>query len=247
MPRIAAISLATIDGLLESNYARALRLVEIALEGGPDIVLLPEAFAAGYPQLPPSGSLEAFAEDPTASAYLTALRQLSARGRCLLLTGYLERNPAHPARPFNAARLFDAGRDAGVHYKSSLWPDDHRPYRDERALLSPGPGSTIFPTRWGRIAVQICYENMIPANWDTLAGRCDMVLSPYNCQGDPSCHNVDAARRLGLPSAWADRTGTVYAGTYWQPNPGTAGIVDARGNVLAVSASGVEAIVTASL
>jgi hypothetical protein len=95
--------------------------------------------------------------------------------------------------------------------------------------------------------VLICYENMLPANWDTLAGRVDVVLSPYNCQGDPAHNNVREARRLGIPSAWADRTGTVYAGGPFAPNPGTAGLVDAFGTVLACSAPGVEMIVTGRL
>jgi hypothetical protein len=59
------------------------------------------------------------------------------------------------------------------------------------------------------------------ANWDTLRGKVDYVLSPYNCEGDPSGNNIRNAKRLAIPSAWADRTGTVYCGDGYMMNPGT--------------------------
>ncbi len=43
-------------------------------------------------------------------------------------------------------------------------------------------------------------------------------------------------------SAWADRTGTVYCGNDYMMNPGTAGIVDASGRVVAHSQVGAEVI-----
>lgn len=49
------------------------------------------------------------------------------------------------------------------------------------------------------------------------------------------------------PSAWADRTGTVYCGKGYMMNPGTAGIVDSSGKVLTHSQVGAETIVVAEL
>lgn len=58
--------------------------------------------------------------------------------------------------------------------------------------------------------------------------------------------------QVSLPTAWANRTGTVH----WpandkpngvMPNPGTAGILDRDGKLLARSDPGVEAIVTAEI
>jgi len=42
--KVAAIAIATVDGLIDANYARAGRLVEIALADAPDIVPLPVAW-----------------------------------------------------------------------------------------------------------------------------------------------------------------------------------------------------------
>lgn len=65
-----------------------------------------------------------------------------------------------------------------------------------------------------------------------LKGKVDMVISIYNCEGDPS-HNIDRSPELGVPSDWADRTGTFYCGKgRYTSNPDTAGMVDAEGKVL---------------
>ena len=80
-----------------------------------------------------------------------------------------------------------------------------------------------------------------------LAGRVKFVLSPYNCQGDPSGNNVRHAQRLHIPSAWADRTGTVYQGNGYQANMGAAGLVSAAGEVIEISPPGVESIVTGEI
>lgn len=238
--RIAAIAVATVDGMVAENYARALRLGEIALSSKPDIILFPEAFAAGYCGTDLRPHAEALDSDDQ-----RRFMDLSRRGDCLVLVGFIEKTRTGVR---NTVGLYDRGARLGTHSKRSLWVDKKRPYRDEPALMEPGPALEVFPTRFGRLAVVICYENMLAANWDEIAGKVDFVLSPYNCEGDPSHNNLREAKRLGIPSAWADRTGTVYCGPdSWGPNPGTAGLVDAAGQVIAKSAPGVETIVVGEL
>lgn len=234
--RVAAIAVATLDGLLAANYRRAERLVEIALAGAPDLVLLPEAFAAGYC----GGDLRPLAERRD-SRHLRRFRAMSRAGNCLIALGFLERVDTGIR---NAVVLFDQGEEIGVHYKRTLWADADRPYRDETTLMVPGPGIEVFDTRFGRCAVIICYENMVDGDWAEAAPHADFVLSPYNCEDDPSRHNLAQSGRHGIPSAWANRTGTVFAGDRYLPNPGTAGLVDAGGRLVARSEPGVEAIVT---
>ncbi|MHB9131412.1 MAG: carbon-nitrogen hydrolase family protein [Armatimonadota bacterium] len=238
--RIACIAVAALEGLVDANYQRAIRLGEIALAEKPDILLFPEAFAAGYC----GTDLTPYGENREESAYLQHFRRLSQEGECLVAVGYLERVPGGVK---NGMAIYDRGEFLGAHYKRSLWPDDQRPYRDERALLVPGQALEVFESRLGRFAVLICYENMLEENWREVAHHVDFVLSPYNCQGDPSHNNVKYAKLLGIPSAWADRTGTVYFGDHYGPNPGTAGLVDAQGNIIAISPSGVEQIVVGEL
>lgn len=235
--KVAAISLATVDGMVDANYERALRLTEIAAKEGPDIILLPEAFAAGYC----ADDLTPYGETLKTSKYLKEFRRLSREYNCMIVLGYLERG-SDGLR--NVALVLDRGEVVGVHYKSSLWSDDKRPYRDEQQLLLPGKGMEAFQTRFGRMGVLICYENFLTINWGSLKGKVDLVISLYNCEGDPSEHNIDGSSKLGVPSAWADRTGTVYCGKgRYTSNPGTSGMVDADGKVLAKSGIGAEEIV----
>lgn len=234
--KIAAISLATVDGMVRANYKRAFRLTEIAAKESPDIIVLPEAFAAGYC----ADDLTPYGETLKTSKYLKEFRRLSREYNCMIVLGYLERG-SDGLR--NTALVLDRGEVVGVHYKSSLWLDDKRPYRNERLLL-PGKGMEVFQTRFGRMGVMICYENVLTNNWSALNGKVDLVISIYNMEGDPSRHNIYGSSTLGVPSAWANRTGTVYCGKdCYTSNPGTAGLVDANGKVLAKSGVGVEDIV----
>ena len=240
-PTIATIAVATVDGMVDINYKRAIRLAEISLAKSPDIILLPEAFAAGYC----GTDLQPYGEDTEERVYLQELRKISVVGNCMVVAGYIQK-VANGVK--NSAVIFDRGDILGIHAKCSLWPDDRRPYRDERRLLIPGEEIEIFPSHWGNFAILICYENMIDENWDEIAGKVDFVLSPYNCEDDPSRHNINNAHRLGIPSAWANRTGTVFCGdNNYRPNPGTAGLTDAQGNLIVMSQPGVEEIVVGIL
>jgi len=242
MIRVAAIALATVDGMFENNYARALRLAEISLRHKPDLVLLPEAFAAGYCGKP----LANYAEHPATSRHLAGFRRLSARAGAMMVLGYLEKIDGD-RRVHNAVTIYDRGESVGTHYKHNLWSDAQRSYRDEVSLMIPGRQVEVFATRLGRFAVLTCYENYFSANWDALAGKVDFVLSPYNCEHDPADNNVAQSKRLGIPSAWADRTGTVFCGDGYTANKGSAGMVDAAGTVLAHSAPGVEVVTVGNL
>ncbi len=192
--------------------------------------------------LPPdtAGGLAEFAEEVATSEHLAKFRRLSAQTRLMVVLGYLEK-VAGDRRVRNAIAIFDRGQLLGRHYKHNLWPDSQRPYRDEPSLMVPGKEIEVFHTRLGRFAILTCYENSFAANWQALRGKVDFVLSPYNCQGDPSYQNIGNAKRRAIPSAWADRTGTVYCGDgRYMMNPGTAGLVGADGKTIAQSRSGTE-------
>lgn len=238
--QIAALALATLDGQVDANYRRAIAMARIAAADRPDIILLPEAFASGYC----ANDLTPFAET-SASPHQREMTALSHELDCMIVYGWIE---ASDRCVRNVVTVADRGRVWATRAKSNLWPDDRRPWRDERVLMKPGDRIAVVQTRFGRIAAMICYENMLPENWDTLVGRADLVLSLYNCEDDPSRHNVQAAARTGLPSAWANRTGTVFLGeNRYGPNPGTAGLVTSDGEVVAISSPGVEHIAIGTL
>jgi apolipoprotein N-acyltransferase len=153
--RIAAIALATVDGMLENNYARGLRMAEISLRDKPDIILLPEAFAAGYG----GQALADDAEEVAKSEHLAKFRRLSATAHCMVVLGYLEKVEGD-RRVRNAVAIYDCGQLLGRHYKHNLWPDSKRPYRDEPSMMVAGKEIEIFHTRLGRFAILICYQRI---------------------------------------------------------------------------------------
>ncbi|MDR1419610.1 MAG: carbon-nitrogen hydrolase family protein [Treponema sp.] len=232
---ISAVAIATMDGLFEQNYERAFFLGGLCLAYKPDIILFPETFAGAFD----GPDITRYAEDPE-SKNVQWFRALSARGDCITAIGYMEKTPRGIK---NACVIFDRGKLIGVHYKKQLWPDTLRPYRDEPALMLQGESVGIFDTRFGRMGVLICYENEIPENWTALRGKVDFILSPYNCENDPVGRSKQMAANTGVPSAWADRTGTVFQGDHYMPNMGSAGLMDKDGAVIKKSAPGVEDIV----
>eukprot|EP00658_Telonema_sp_P-2_P070584 TRINITY_DN60039_c0_g1_i2.p1 TRINITY_DN60039_c0_g1~~TRINITY_DN60039_c0_g1_i2.p1 ORF type:complete len:202 (-),score=30.55 TRINITY_DN60039_c0_g1_i2:241-846(-) len=150
-----------------------------------------------------------------------------------------------------------------------------RPWRDETRLLVRGAGVEVWNTTAGRFAVYTCSENW--PGWNKHQSPPDFVLSPYNCEDSGALNgsrpaatfpctpgmdlqgcfpqatcdtyslNAANSRLYGLPSVWADRTGTVYEGSHFIPNLGTAGVTDKLGNVVASSVPGVETILVSNL
>ena len=84
-------------------------------------------------------------------------------------------------------------------------------------------------------------------HWEQIAPQVDFILCSWNCDNDPAHHPIQKSRRMGIPSAWSDRTGLVYDHEDYRPNRGSAGLVDAEGHVIARSPPGVEQIVVGEL
>ena len=202
--RVAAISLATTEDLgtgtsYTANWDHGLTLATIALEElsanatKPELVLLPETFATGYP---PCCDLRPYAEVRSTSRHLEAFRRLSAKHNVTIVLGFLEHvSPAkgvnwYGAPVQNAAIIFDGGMEVGVHYKTRVSgcgnashpPVGCRDWRDETRLLVPGDGIEIWRTRLGKFAIYTCSENMAPERWSEKKGLVDFIVSPYNCE-----------------------------------------------------------------
>ena len=149
----------------------------------------------------------------------------------------------------DAVIVYEDGNVIGIHTKSSLWPDDKRPWRDERMLYANGTGPTRFESKLGRFGLLICYENTAPENWwEQMLGtpskraQFDFMLSPYDAEGDTSEQTASKAAKYAIPTVWTNRVGTVYEGTFWEPNNGAAGSADSTGNITSRTTPGVESI-----
>jgi predicted amidohydrolase len=273
--RVAALPVSTMEGAVASNWARGLALARAAVgQGVPglnatrvDLLLLPEAFAVGYPACDARGThcdLLSAAEHRATSARLGAFRELSRTSGATVVVGFIERVSASKGVNYygqpvqNAVVIYDQGEEVGVHYKTLTAdcaeppPAACRSWRNEGRLLVKGGGIETWRTRAGTFAVYTCSENQMRGGWNQHNGTLDFVISPYNCEDggteggqrppynfscvpgegmrgcypQPYCdvyaENAYLSRKFGLPSVWADRTGSVYAGSHYIPNLGTA-------------------------
>jgi predicted amidohydrolase len=214
------------------------------------LLLFAETLASGYP----GTDVRPFVENVSTSPYLARFRDLSKSASVTIAIGFLMATPPDVVSKYgvpvrDAVIVYEDGNVLGIHTKSSLWPDDKRPWRDERMLYANGTGPTRFESKLGRFGLLICYENTAPENWwEQMLGtpskraQFDFMLSPYDAEGDTSEQTASKAAKYAIPTVWTNRVGTVYEGTFWEPNNGAAGSADSSGNITFRTTPGVESI-----
>ena len=140
------------------NLGSAERLVRRAAKNGARIICLPELFKTRYFCQTESRSNFRLAEEipgPTTDA----MRKLAKETGSVLIVPLFEKRA--PGIYHNSAAIIDAdGRLLGVYRKMHI-PDD--PLYYEKYYFAPGDlGFRAFDTRFGRIAVLICWDQWYP-------------------------------------------------------------------------------------
>ena len=154
---VAATQLAC-DWNIEGNLANAERLVREAAARGAQIILLPELFETPYFCIEQDVRHLSLAR-PVAES--RAVRHFSAVARELevvLPISFFER----AGRAFfNSVAIVDASGDVlGVYRKSHI---PNGPGYQEKNYFSPGDtGFRVWPTRYGRLGVGICWDQWFP-------------------------------------------------------------------------------------
>jgi predicted amidohydrolase len=138
---------------VEVNVAAAERHLEHAAAVCPDIVCLPEVFPVlGMP----AGDWSAAAE-PIPGPTTDRIGALARRYRMYVVCPLLERQGD---RILNAGVLLDRqGEVAGVYHKV------HPTLHELEAGVTPGSGTRVFDTDFGKVAVLICFDAMFTARW----------------------------------------------------------------------------------
>jgi N-carbamoylputrescine amidase len=239
---VAAVQMACQPGRVDENLERATQFIEVAVQRGAQLVLLPELMPSGY-QLTEAlwDSAEPF--NGRTVGWLTSLAQ---RLRVYLGTTFLE---AAEEDFFNTFALgTPQGAIAGRVRKSP-------PASLEAYFYRAGSGTHIIDTALGRIGVGICYENLLFARLRELYhASVDIVLQPA-AAGRPKpfipgdLERFDRmvqgiaphyAKVLGVPVVMANRTGALHtslpggAGELASSFPGLSTIVGSDGAVKAV-------------
>lgn len=190
--RLGVVQAPAITGpsAVTSNMAAADELVRAAARDGAQLVLLPEAFPAGYsyeyarvwPHVDWLEGAGCRRPDPQLAPAAAVLAAIAGRHGVYVATTLLE-----AVRGGDVFNTFVLAQPDG-----SLHPGRHSmgaPAGPENFIFAPGgvrvgrdPGHAgrVIDTPLGRLGVSICFETYLRSTWDELAaGAPDFVLAPH--------------------------------------------------------------------
>jgi predicted amidohydrolase len=170
--RVAGVVLKWVRGDKAANYGRAEPLIREAARKGAQVVCTTECFLDGYAIADKSIPLDDYrrlGEPVPGGAYCRRLAALAGELKIHLVAGMLE---ADGEARYNTAVLF--GPDGAVIGKYRKQKLGHESGRN-----TPGAGSPVFATPFGRVGVMICADRTDPA----LVGRlctngADLLICP---------------------------------------------------------------------
>ncbi len=210
--RVAAAQVAA-DVTHAPTTKRLLEAVRAAATEGAQLVVLPELAPSGYCF---RDRQEAWAaSEPLEGATVTALRHASRELSMTVVVGLALREDDVL---YNAAVALEDGDVLGVYRKSHLWSR-------ETLFFTPGnERPLVVATRWGVLAVAICYDLEFPEVVRAAAeAGADIVAVPVNWPvldhpGDQAAIEVVKAQAVaayyGVYVVVADRSGD-ERGTRW--------------------------------
>jgi N-carbamoylputrescine amidase len=229
---------------LKANLATVERLTREAAGQGAQVILPPELFQGPYFCVRQEERWFATAHPWRAHPCVTRLAPLAAELGVVLPISIFEREGPHY---FNSMVMVDAdGSLMGVYRKSHI--PDGPGYQEKYYFRLGDTGFRVWPTRFGRLGVGICWDQWYPeaARAMALAGA-EALLYPTAIGSEPHDPGLDTAlpwRRAMqghavanvIPVAGANRTG-------FEPWPGYPGggqrfygssfVCDHRGDLIA--------------
>ncbi|MFA5346834.1 MAG: agmatine deiminase family protein [Methanoregula sp.] len=144
------------------NIKKAILKVEQAAKDGSQIICLPELYRTRYfPQgigVNVSSLAEAIPGDST-----RVFSEIARRNKVVIIVPLFEKS--YEGRYYNSAVIIDADGTLHTPYHKVHIPQD--PGFFEKGYFYPGEGYQVHSTRYGRIAVLICYDQWFPE-----AARC---------------------------------------------------------------------------
>jgi 5-aminopentanamidase len=188
---VACCQLAPVLGEPAVNRELTADAVTSAVARGASIVVLPELASSGYVF---ESQAEARASAETADGEtVTGWARLAAEHGIVIVGGFCE---ASGGEVFNSAALVDPDGLRGVYRKAHLWDEEKR-------WFSPGSAAPpVVATRFGRIAMMICYDLEFP-EWvrlPALAGA-QLLCAPTNW---PAFPRPDGERPMEVVRVQAD-------------------------------------------
>ena len=233
-----------------ANVARAQSLIRKAASGGAQIVLVQELFESLYFPAQKETAPFASARDFEGNRLIADMRALARNLNIVLPVSFFER--AGDAY-FNTVAMIDADGTVLGRYRKSHIPQG--PGYEEKHYFAPGDtGFRVWPTKFGRIGVGICWDQWYPecARAMVLKGA-EILLYPSaigNEPHDPAIDSRDHWRRVMqghaaanmVPLAAANRVGVEGQLTFY----GSSFIAGPQGEILSQAPRHGEAIANAT-
>jgi N-carbamoylputrescine amidase len=226
---------------MDANIARVAALTREAAARGAQVILPPELFQGPYFCVSQEERWFATAYPWREHPCVTALSPLAAELGVAIPVSIFEKDGPHY---FNSLVMLDAdGSALGVYRKSHI-PDG--PGYQEKYYFRPGDtGFRVWPTRFGRIGVGICWDQWYPetARAMTLMGA-EVLFYPTAIGSEPHDASLDTRdpwRRAMqghavsniMPVVAANRTGLEPGAGGGQSFYGSSFIADHRGDLVA--------------
>lgn len=211
MTRIVCRQLAPVMADLDANRALTVAAIRDAVDGGADVVVLPELVTSGYmfTDTAEAATVAITAAHPLFADWAAEAAR-SPRPGTVVVGGFCE--AGDDGLTYNSAALVDATGVRAVYRKIHLWDG-------EKLVFTPGAAvPPVVDTEHGRIAVIICYDLEFPELTRTVAlAGADLIAVPTNWPLGPRPAGersgevqigMAAARVNHVFIACCDRTGT---------------------------------------
>lgn len=237
---VAAIQMRVPGWDREVNVEHASRLVREAATAGANIVVLPELFELPYFCTEMDTAHFALARPFDGNETIANFAALARELGVVLPVSFFER--AGQAF-FNTVAIIDADGTVLGRYRKTHIPDG--PGYSEKYYFTPGDtGFQVWPTRFGRIGVGICWDQWFPeaARAMVLAGA-ELLIYPTAIGSEPQDPALDSSRHWQrtmqghaaanlTPVLAANRIGAEQGRDFVQTYYGNSFICDETGGML---------------
>jgi N-carbamoylputrescine amidase len=173
----------------EANIAKAERLIREAAKQGANVILIQELFESPYFCKDHLAQHFELALPITENPAVRRLAKVAAELSVVLPLSVFER--AENAY-FNTLVMVDAdGRTLGIYRKSHI-PES--PGYHEKFYFSPGDtGFKVWPTRYGRLGVAVCWDQWFPESARAMALQgAEVLLYPTAIGSEPQDASLDS-------------------------------------------------------
>lgn len=158
---IAAVNFSPVYGDAKATLEKMTDQVEEAAAQGADLVVFPENALVGCRSCSACRALGRACEDCVAEAQTVPgpaserMARLARDHDLYVVFGLPERDAVDPRRLYNAAAMVGPEGTLGTYRKVHL---GEPPWVTEGITFTPGTSLPLFPTRFGPVGIQICYD-----------------------------------------------------------------------------------------